>query len=85
MVHQLIEQRAFARSQGLYETADKIRDQLDSMNTFVFDTPDGQEVYFELPGTTREDVVKKIQDDARAEKQFDAWLFSMKSKMKTNK
>jgi len=75
----LIYQREQARLHKNFKLSDEIRDKLDSMNTFVFDTKDGQEVYFETKGT-RLDLVKKINDDKRADKIFDAWLFSMNSK-----
>ncbi len=75
----LIYKREKARKNGNYKLSDEIRGQLDAIHTFVFDTKDGQEVYFELGGT-REDLIKKINRGKRAEKLFEAWLFSMKSK-----
>lgn len=77
-VHLLIEQRAIARENKDFSLSDNIRDELDSQNVFVFDTKDGQEVYFELKGMTRGKLIEKINNDKRADKIFDAWLYSVK-------
>lgn len=72
----LIHNREKARSRGNYKLSDEIRDKLDAMHTFVFDTKEGQEIYFEVSGT-REALIKKINNEKRAEKEFDAWLYSI--------
>jgi len=75
----LINKRESARTNKNFKLSDEIRNELEKRNTFVFDTANGQEVYFELGGT-REDLINKINRNKRAEKLFDAWLFSMNSK-----
>lgn len=74
---ELLEQRKIARQEGDYALSDKIREKLDARNVFVFDTKDGQEVYFSLKGTTRESIITQMNEDRRANKMFDAWLYSV--------
>lgn len=81
----LIEIRKEARNQKDWKTSDLIRNELDRRNTFVFDTNQGQVVYHELKGMTRQKLINKLNESERAEKHFDAWLYSMnQSKNKTN-
>ena len=79
-IDNLIDDREYYRSKGNYGKSDEIRDYLDTKNVFIFDTKDGQEVYHIPYNTTREDLVIKINNDKRADKLFDAWLFSVKKK-----
>jgi hypothetical protein len=80
LVHELLDKRKLARQNKDWEMSDIIRDKLDKNFVFVFDTPKGEDVYFELEGMTRDKLIEKINKDKRAEKQFDAWLYSMNSK-----
>lgn len=76
----LVYQREIARENKDWALSDQIRDELDKRHTFVFDTEDGQVVYYEIKGT-RQDLIDKLNTNKRAEANFDAWLFSMKSKI----
>ena len=78
-VSELIEIREEARANKDWKLSDEIRDYLDTKQSFVFDTKDGQVVYHELKGMTRSKLIDKINKDKRAEKMFDAWLYSMRS------
>ena len=78
-VHEIIDKRKFARENKNWKMSDIFRELLDKRFVFVFDTPNGQEVYFELEGMTREKLIDKINKNRRAEAMFDAWLFSMNS------
>ena len=80
LVHELLDKRKLARQNKDWEKSDIIRDKLDKNFVFVFDTPKGEDVYFELKGMTRDKLIEKINKDKRADKQFDAWLYSMNSK-----
>ena len=72
---ELISIREKAREEKDWKLCDEIRDYLDTKSIFINDTPDGQEVYFEVKGT-REDLVNKININRIAESRFDAWLYS---------
>lgn len=83
----LIDARAAARRAGRYSLSDKIREHLDNRLSFVFDTKDGPEVhhltasfFMRKPNhiTHRQYLEERISSDIRAEKRFDAWLYSMK-------
>lgn len=74
---ELIEIREEARKNKEWKLSDEIRDYLDTKEIFVFDTKDGQVIYYELEGMTRSKLIDKINKDKRAEKIFDAWLYSM--------
>jgi len=78
-IDELIDKREQARKDKDYRLSDEIRDYLDTKSVIIFDTKDGQEVYHELKGTTRQDVIDKIQKDIKAEAMFNAWLFSNKT------
>ena len=58
--------------------SDGIRDYLDTKKVFVFDTPNGQEVYHRNDGS-REDLIKEIKKEQSAQRLFDSWLYSMRS------
>jgi len=73
---ELVELRNIARQEKNWELSDKIRNYLDTKNIFIFDSPDGQIIYYELAGTTRQDVIDRINEDKRLNKIFDAWLYS---------
>lgn len=79
MESELIYLREIARANKDWKESDRIRDILDKKHTFVFDTKDGQVVYYMTKGT-RQDVIDEINSDIRANALFDAWLFSMNSK-----
>lgn len=85
-VDENIERRDLFRRSKLWKASDKIRDYLDSINVFVFDGEQDHEVYYCLESlftnkpekqTKRQFLEKRIQEDARAEKVFDAWLYSI--------
>ncbi len=46
------------------------------------DTKQGQEVYHEGKGTTLKQFEDKIKREARAKKNFNAWLFTQQTKIK---
>lgn len=73
---QLIKLRAEARANKNWQLSDDIRNFLDAKQVFIFDTANGQEIYCQLPNTTRDQLVAKININNRAEKLFDAWLYS---------
>jgi len=81
-ISELVEIRKDARLNNDYSLSDKIRDYLDTKQTFIFDTKEGQVVYHELKGMTRSKIIHKINKDKRAEKMFDAWLYSMRKSLK---
>lgn len=76
-ISELIDIRATARIQKDFVLSDRIRDYLDTKQTFVFDSEHGQIVYHELRGMTRGKLISKINTHKRANKIFDAWLYSM--------
>jgi hypothetical protein len=78
MESELVYKREKARENKDFVLSDKIRDELDSKGVIIFDTKDGQEVYYTI-NSTRQDVVDKINRHKRAEAMFNAWLFSMKN------
>lgn len=77
-IDEIIDKRHEARINKDWELSDKLREELDSKNVFVFDTLKGQEVYYPAKQTTREELVNKINTEKRADKIFDAWLYSQK-------
>ena len=78
-IDHLIDARRKSRKLKNWKLSDDIRDYLDTKHVFIFDTPDGQEVWNMTKGI-RQDVIDRINSDKRAEAIFDAWLFSTKSK-----
>lgn len=84
LIDELISIREEVRKLKNWKLSDKIRDYLDSKSVFIFDTLEGQEVYY-YPSNlniTRDILIKRIQDKQRAEKTFNAWLYSMNEKIK---
>ena len=77
-IDKLITLREEARNERNWSLSDDIRDYLDTKSVFVFDTPNGQIVYHKKE-STRSDLIKEIKVEQRAQKLFDAWLFSMNS------
>jgi len=75
-IDELVDLRREAREQKNWKLSDKIRDYLDTKHSFVFDTKDGQVVYHRTNGT-RTDLINQLKEDARADKTFDAWLYSL--------
>lgn len=82
-IDELIGIRKDARIRRDWETSDKIRDYLDAKSVIIMDTKDGQVVYHEKKGTTRADLVKRLQKEKQAEALHEAWLYSMRESMKS--
>ena len=81
-IEELIDLRKNERQAKNWLICDEIRNYLDSKFVFIFDTKDGQEVYHELKGMTRVDLIDRINKNIRLEKVFNAWLYTMT--LKTN-
>lgn len=82
---ELIYEREQARSNKDWKRSDEIRHALDAINIFIFDTKDGQEVYFltesyfkfkDAPMSNRQYVEFRIKEDIRAEAALDAWIYT---------
>ena len=84
-IDELIDIRRKAREAKMWEVSDKIRAYLDSKSVIIMDTKGGQIVYHEKKGTTRQDLIDKLERDRRAEAAADAWLYSMRESMKSKK
>lgn len=84
-IDELIDIRRKAREAKMWDISDKIRSYLDSKSVIVMDTKGGQIVYHEKKGTTRQDLIDKLERDRRAEAAADAWLYSMRESMKSKK
>jgi hypothetical protein len=78
-IDELIEMRRIARLSRDFKKSDSLREYLDTKSVFVFDTTEGQEVFHMIPPMTRDQLVSELEKDRQAEKQFDAWLFSIRS------
>ena len=76
MESELVYLRELARNNKDYKESDRIRDELDSKGVIIFDTANGQEVYYTID-KTREQVIEQINIEKRAEARFEAWLYSM--------
>jgi len=74
---ELITMREKARLNKNWDLADKIRDYLDTKHIFVFDKKEGLLIYHRLNGS-RQDLTEELKASSRAEKIFDAWLFSIR-------
>jgi len=76
--------RQQARKSKDWKLSDEIRDLLDYRNVFVFDTKEGPEVHYMPRSFTggRQGLEERIQADIRAEKRFDAWLYSARKSIK---
>ena len=79
-IDELIEIREDARQKKDWALSDKIRAYLDSKHVFVFDTEEGQIVYHRKK-ETRNGLINMLKMDLKAEKLFNAWLFSMNAKI----
>lgn len=90
-IDELIEDRKEARANKNWKLSDEIRDYLDTKLVFVFDAKWGQEVYYLPPSyfknkerkietvsmSNRQYVEHQIKQDIIAEKNFEAWLYSI--------
>ena len=76
-VSELIEIRRKARVNNNYALSDEIRNYLDTKESFIFDTKEGQVIYHELKGMTRSELIKKLNKGKQANKLFHSWLYSM--------
>ena len=76
-VSELIDIREEAKADKDWKLSDEIRNYLDTKQSFVFYTKDGQVVYHELEGMTRIKLIEKLNREKQANKLFDAWLYSM--------
>jgi hypothetical protein len=95
-IDELIELRRVARETKDWKLSDELRNYLDEKLIFIFDTKEGQGIYYlppsyfdrrdKDPKTTnmnnRQYVEYRIQEDIRAEKGFDAWLYSIQKSTK---
>ena len=79
---ELVEVRRLAREDKNWVIADKIRDYLDGRAVIIMDTPEGEVVYYELDGTTRKDVIARINKNKRLDAMVDAWIYTVKSSVK---
>ena len=82
-IDELVDLRNEAREQKNWKLSDEIRDYLDTKHTFIFDTNEGQVVYHGQE-KTRQKLINQLKKEARAEKIFDAWLFSMRESIISN-
>ena len=83
-IDELIDIRKKAREAKMWEASDKIRAYLDSKSVIIMDTKSGQIVYHEKKGTTRQDLIDKLESNRRAEAQHEAWLYTMRQSMKAS-
>ncbi|WP_223551841.1 hypothetical protein [Aestuariivivens sp. NBU2969] len=81
-IDELIAIREEARECKNYNLSDKIRNYLDSKHIFIFDSANQQIVYHRKKGS-RQDLIKEIKKEQRAEKLFYAWLYSINKTTKT--
>ncbi len=90
-IDELIYLRQLAREQKDWAKSDEIRDSLDTKLVFVFDTKQGQEVYFlnqayfqrkpeDMSERTYIEYLK--QRDMKANAYFDNWLHGATNKLK---
>ena len=77
-IDELVDIRKKARETKNWELSDRLRDYLDTKSVIIMDSKEGQVVYYQLKGTTRSDLIKKLENDKRALAHHDAWLYSMK-------
>ena len=80
-IDELIDIRKDARENKDWKLSDEIRNYLDEKLVFIFDTKDGQEVWFIPNGskiTNRKEMENKIKNDIRHNEIFDSWLYSVK-------
>ena len=79
LIDELVDIREIVRKNKDWKLSDKIRDYLDSKLVFIFDTPNGQEIYYYPSNSniTRNKLIESINTKSRAEKNFNAWLYSV--------
>ena len=82
-IDELIVLREEARQLKNWKLADDIRAYLDTKHIFVFDKKDEQVVYHRTEGS-RQDLINSLKKECRAERIFDAWLFSIKQSINRN-
>lgn len=92
-IEELIEVRKQSKANKDWKLCDNIRNYLDEKLVFIFDSKEGQEVYY-LPSiyfirkpielTNRQFLEFRIKQEAQANKNFDAWLFSINQSKKKN-
>lgn len=97
-IDQLIATREISRADKDWKKCDDIRNYLDTKLVFIFDTKQGQEIYYLTEGyfknkhknertknlNHRQYVEYRIKQDLNAYKVFDAWVFSMRESIKNN-
>ena len=76
---ELIEIREQARVEKNWILSDQIREYLDTKHSFIFDTKNGQVIYHCLSNMTRGKLIQNLNKDIKANKQFDSWLYSIRS------
>lgn len=76
-----IHERELARSSKDWPKADAMRVVLRQRGVIVRDTKDGQEAIILPPSITPEQWEERERLDRQAIANFDAWLFTMKSKV----
>lgn len=86
-----IEDRRLARERKDWKESDRLRDNLDARNVFVFDLKDGFQEVWHLNDTyflnmhktghtdRRRYVEHRMKQDREALARFDAWVYSMLS------
>lgn len=79
-IDELIEIRHETRLKKDWALSDKIRDYLDCKYIFIFDSEEGQIVYHRKK-ESRNSLINKLKQEAKAEKLFNAWLFSLNVKV----
>lgn len=98
-IDELIDMRAEARLNNDWMFCDEIRNYLDTKLVFVFDGVKKQEVYYltesyfkhqhkdpKTAGMSKRKYVEyQIKRDIAAEKNFDAWLYTIRASSKMNK
>ncbi len=96
-IDELIEDRKNARDNKDWKLSDEIRNYLDSKLVFIFDTKDGQEVYYlnenyfknknrkieTIAMSRRQFLEYQIKQDINSNNNFDAWLFSIKKSIQS--
>jgi len=80
-IDELIDIREDARQKRDWALSDKIRSYLDGKHVFIFDTEEGQIVYHRKK-ENRIGLTNKLKEELKAEKLFNAWLFSMNASRK---
>lgn len=83
--------REKARDSKDFKACDDIRNELDKHLVFIFDTPNGQQIYYLTDSyfkrkpenvTHRQYLESRIKADIRADKLLEAWIASVRHSMK---